>query len=167
MNWAWRPSSPRAGCTLTSPMETGKAQTTGHHRACCTVVLKTKEESVMPAGLWKTWPTLHVSIRLHFCGHKHKTRCWSSHAFLCWRQVVVQLPEKPVSWATALCLKTEPESILPSAEVSWSTELLGWHHSLHTIGKLTKMEGSPWPFCKYYMHDKKTCKSREFWGRKR
>jgi len=37
------------------PMETGKAQTAGHRRACCTVVvLKTEEEAVMPAGPWKT-----------------------------------------------------------------------------------------------------------------
>lgn len=37
------------------PMETGKAHDADHRRACCTVVvLKTKEETVMPAGLWKT-----------------------------------------------------------------------------------------------------------------
>lgn len=125
------PHPPPQQAPHSRPVETGKAQTADHRGACCTVVvLKTKEETVMPAGLWKTWHTPHVSIRLRFCGHKRQDQTLVQPCF----------PEVAAGGRTAAREVSVPGNGLVSENWTWEHSPWGWGELIHWATGLT-----PWP----------------------
>lgn len=137
MNRAWRPffcpPNPFPGRLHTHvPWRQGRPRplTTAGPAAQLSFLRQRRKETVMPAGLWKTWHTPHVSIRLHFCGHKRQDQTLVLPCFLA----------VAAGGRTAAREVSVPGNGLVSENWTWEHSPWGWGELIHWATGLT-----PWP----------------------
>lgn len=173
MNWAWRASSwPLAGDRLMSPWRQGRPTmlTTAGPAAQLSFLRQRRKLSCRlvsgkPDTFCTCWQdSISVAANTSPDAGPGVLSCGGGRwSYSCLRN------QCPGQWPRVW----KPNLTAFFLALMWADQLSYWAtpsqyliHGLHPTRKLTKIEGSPWPFCKYYMQDKKMCKSREFWGRK-